>query len=98
MQKGQKLGAAGNTGNSGGAHLHYSVRFDGVNVDPLGSKIKPVIDTQAALAGSTSGTNYLGAPYCIKSGISSTRLRSLQGNDAALRENFPQCTGWCKPY
>lgn len=98
VQKGQKLGAAGNTGNSGGAHLHYSVRFDGVNVDPLGSRIKPVIDKQATLAGSTSGTNYLGAPYCVKSGISSTRLRSLQGNDAALRENFPQCTGWCKPY
>lgn len=98
VTKGQKLGAAGNTGNSGGAHLHYSVRFDGVNVDPLGSKIKPVIDKQAALAGSTSGTNYLGAPYCIKPGISSTRLRNFHGNDAALRENFPQCTGWCKNY
>lgn len=98
VTKGQKVGAAGNTGNSGGAHLHYAVRFDGVNVDPLGAKIKPVIDKQAELAASTRGTNYLGAPYCIKPGISSTRLRSLQGNNAALRENFPQCTGWCKNY
>ena len=33
VSKGQQIGTAGNTGNSGGAHLHYAIRFDGVNVD-----------------------------------------------------------------
>lgn len=98
VTKGQRIGAAGNTGNSGGAHLHYELRFDNVRVDPLGSKIKPVIDKEVAIASSTSGTNYLGAPYCIKKGISSTRLSRLHGNDAAIRENFPQSTGWCQVY
>lgn len=98
VSKGQQIGTAGNTGNSGGAHLHYAVRFDGVNVDPLGSRIKPVIDKGQQIAASTKGTNYLGEAYCIKPGISSTRLRPYQGNDAALRQNFPQCTGWCKNY
>lgn len=98
VSKGQQIGTAGNTGNSGGAHLHYAVRFDGVNVDPLGSRIKPVIDKGQQIAASTKGTNYLGESYCIKPGISSTRLRPYQGNDAALRQNFPQCTGWCKNY
>lgn len=98
VTKGQKIGTAGNTGNSGGAHLHYAVRFDGVNVDPLGSRIKPVIDKEQQIASSTKGTNYLGEPYCIKQWISSTRLAPYQGNDEALQQNFPQCTGWCKNY
>ncbi|MBO5662922.1 MAG: peptidoglycan DD-metalloendopeptidase family protein [Alphaproteobacteria bacterium] len=98
VSKGQQIGTAGNTGNSGGAHLHYAIRFDGVNVDPLGSRIKPVIDKGQQVAASTKGTNYLGEAYCIKPGISSTRLRPDQGNDAALRQNFPQCTGWCENY
>ncbi len=98
VSKGQQIGTAGNTGNSGGAHLHYAIRFDGVNVDPLGSRIKPVIDKGQQVAASTKGTNYLGEAYCIKPGISSTRLRPYQGNDAALRQNFPQCTGWCENY
>ncbi|MBQ2017783.1 MAG: M23 family metallopeptidase [Alphaproteobacteria bacterium] len=98
VSRGQKIGTAGNTGNSGGAHLHYAVRFDGVNVDPLGSRIKPVIDKEQQIASSTKGTNYLGEPYCIKQWISSTRLAPYQGNDEALQQNFPQCTGWCKNY
>ena len=60
--------------------------------------IKPVIDKGQQIAASTKGTNYLGEAYCIKPGISSTRLRPYQGNDAALRQNFPQCTGWCENY
>ena len=98
VKKGDLIGAAGNTGNSGGPHLHYELLFGDIKVDPLGAKVKPIVDVGADVAASTSGTNYLGAPYCIKPGISSTRLKKFQGNDAAIRENFPQSTGWCKTY
>ena len=96
VAKGQKIGAAGNTGNSGGAHLHYALYFDGVQVDPLGSHVKPIYDRSVEKAWGSRGTNYLGAPYCLQPGMTSYRLRAFKGNDAALRENYPQCTGWCK--
>lgn len=99
VRRGQQIGTAGNTGNSAAAHLHYGVKFDGFFVDPLGSKIKPVLtEEEQHVVAMTKGTNYLGESYCIKPGITSTRLKPYRGNDAALRENFPQCTGWCKNY
>lgn len=95
VRQGQLIGLAGNTGNSGGAHLHYEVRFNNVRVDPLGAYIKPVLDKNVDIASSTRGTNYLGAEYCFKPGISSVRLRPLANDTAALKEKFPGCTGWC---
>lgn len=95
VRQGQLIGMAGNTGNSGGAHLHYELRFNNVRVDPLGAYVKPVLDKNVDIASSTRGTNYLGAEYCFKPGISSVRLRSLANNPAALKEKFPGCTGWC---
>ena len=95
VTKGQRIGDAGNTGNSGGAHLHYALYFDGVQVDPLGSHVKPIYDRSVEKAWGSRGTNYLGAPYCLRPGMTSYRLRKFKGDDAALRENFPQCTGWC---
>ena len=96
VAKGQRIGDAGNTGNSGGAHLHYALYFDGVQVDPLGSHVKPIYDRSVEKAWGSRGTNYLGAPYCLQPGMTSYRLQAFKGNDAALRENYPQCTGWCK--
>lgn len=95
VTKGQRIGDAGNTGNSGGAHLHYALYFDGVQVDPLGSHVKPIYDRSVEKAWGSRGTNYLGAPYCLQPGMTSYRLRKFKGDDAALRENYPQCTGWC---
>ena len=100
VKKGQKIGTAGNTGNSGAAHLHYELRFDGVHVDPLGATVKPVMSNNRAAGNAhvTRGKNYLGGSYCFKRGISSTRLAPYVGNDSGLRENFPDCTGWCTSY
>ena len=66
-----------------------------MRVDPLGSNIKPMLDSGATAAAATRGTNYLGSDYCFKSGITSKRLAPYKGNDAGLRENFPGCRGWC---
>lgn len=35
VERGQNIGAVGNTGNSFGAHLHFQVEIDGVAVNPL---------------------------------------------------------------
>lgn len=35
VQKGEHIGAVGNTGNSFGAHLHFQVEYNGVAVNPL---------------------------------------------------------------
>ena len=35
VQRGQNIGAVGNTGNSFGAHLHFQIEIDGVAVNPL---------------------------------------------------------------
>ena len=98
VSQGQLIGAAGNTGNSGGAHLHYELRFNDIKVDPLGAYVAPIVDSDATAAASTRGTNYIGADYCFKSGISSKRLQPYVGNNQALQEKFPGCTGWCASY
>ena len=98
VSQGQLIGKAGNTGNSGGAHLHYELRFDDIKVDPLGAYVAPIVDSNSAVAASTRGTNYLGANYCFKSGITSKRLKPFAGDNQALQENFPGCTGWCSSY
>lgn len=36
VERGQNIGAVGNTGNSFGAHLHFQVELNGVAVDPMG--------------------------------------------------------------
>ena len=36
VQRGENIGAVGNTGNSFGAHLHFQVEVNGSAVDPLG--------------------------------------------------------------
>lgn len=95
VKQGDLIGKAGNSGNSGAAHLHYELRFNDMRVDPLGSNIKPMLDSGATAAAATRGTNYLGSDYCFKSGITSKRLAPYKGNDAGLRENFPGCRGWC---
>lgn len=98
VSQGQLIGKAGNTGNSGGAHLHYELRFDDIKVDPLGAYVAPIVDSNSAVAASTRGTNYLGTDYCFKSGITSKRLKPFAGDNQALQENFPGCTGWCSSY
>ena len=96
VRQGQQIGLSGNTGNSGGPHLHYGLYFNGAAVDPLGANIKPVLNDQdtSTKAWETKGKNFLGAEYCFESGISSYRLRGKDDN--FLRENFPDCTGWCR--
>ena len=96
--QGQQIGKAGNTGNSGGAHLHYELRFNNVKVDPLGAYVAPILNSDTAIAASTRGTNYLGAEYCFKTGISSTRLQPFVEDNQGLQQKFPGCIGWCSSY
>ncbi|MBR2012056.1 MAG: M23 family metallopeptidase [Alphaproteobacteria bacterium] len=96
--QGQQIGKAGNTGNSSSAHLHYELRFNNVKVDPLGAYVAPILNSDTAVATSTRGTNYLGADYCFKPGISSTRLQPFVGDSQGLQQNFPGCMGWCSSY
>jgi murein DD-endopeptidase MepM/ murein hydrolase activator NlpD len=101
VKKGQLIGYSGNTGNSGGYHLHYELRFNNIKVDPLGSTVKPVLEDkkQVNAAAVTEGINYIGKKYCFRKGISSARLKKYRGNNAALLKTlFPQCLGWCNSY
>ena len=95
VSQGQLIGKSGNTGRSGGAHLHYEVRYDDVKVDPLGAYVKPVL--KGVYNHETSkGKNFLSGEYCFENNITSSRLQMYKNKPLeTLRKDFPCCRGFC---
>lgn len=58
VSQGETLGYEGTTGNSTGPHLHFEVRKNGTDVDPM-----PYLQGSAVVPASTSGDQVISNPF-----------------------------------
>ena len=76
VHKGQKIGKSGYTPYTDPkrAHLHFDIALGGVMVDPLASKIKPILENgtesqKAYTYNKSNGKNFIGNVYRFKPGV-----------------------------
>jgi murein DD-endopeptidase MepM/ murein hydrolase activator NlpD len=91
--KGQQIALSGNT-PSVTPHLDYRVFYDGVAIDPLGSKVAPYyMDKNGNFHRWPAQSKvFLSEQYKIKRGLTSKRLKGK--TEEQLIRDFPCCLGY----